>query len=384
MTSPEFAKSAARALARSKIDDIDPPSAASRADGIAAIEGALRDRRRARFRNRMIATLSMAAVVVLASTSVYWRSVHPAPLVRQMLANEIVVALVANGEHATVISNGNVVPLAGQMNLVKGNQVVTPSGGSAMLHLATGTELSLDSNSGLTVLKSSMWQKFSLDSGSVYARVAKLSPIERFIISTEDAEVEVRGTAFRVTATREAAGKCDHEDVFTRVDVDEGVVTVRHGESVTTLRAGQSYPAICAQAERAAESVAATALPAAAGAQRIQVSEHPVKHGGKVLLPLHGADPVDGTVPTLAEQNEAFADAVALRRAGNRAAALSAFEHFLERFPRGPLTESAVLERLRLIAFAAPTRAHEAAESYLRDYPHGSGREDAQKILEQN
>src|SRR5688572_22776689 len=73
-----------------------------------------------------------------------------------------------------------------------------------------------------------------LSKGTVELRVPPLARGERMLLKTEDAEVEVHGTVFEVTAT---AGR------LASVEVLEGVVEVRkRGEGSVVLRAGDRWP----------------------------------------------------------------------------------------------------------------------------------------------
>src|SRR5262249_42751611 len=71
-----------------------------------------------------------------------------------------------------------------------------------------------------------------LESGAAECSWRPLGTGERFLVRTRDAEVEVRGTVFRVAA---AQGRIE------RVEVSEGVVEVRHDGASQTIRAGESW-----------------------------------------------------------------------------------------------------------------------------------------------
>jgi outer membrane protein assembly factor BamD (BamD/ComL family) len=72
-----------------------------------------------------------------------------------------------------------------------------------------------------------------------------------------------------------------------------------------------------------------------------------------------------------------FAEAVALRRSGNVSEALRAFEQLIVRFPRAPLAENALVERMRLLGGTRQGNAE--ARRYLRLYPKGFAIAEAQK-----
>ena len=78
----------------------------------------------------------------------------------------------------------------------------------------------------MRLVEQSQRKRFSLEAGSLFAKVAKLTADERFVVATPDAEVEVRGTAFRVTIV--PADRACEDGSPTRLEVTEGVVVVRH------------------------------------------------------------------------------------------------------------------------------------------------------------
>lgn len=124
-----------------------------------------------------------------------------------------------------------------------GDRVLALQDGRVALNLPTGTRLTLESGADLMLLGDAPSQVFSLGAGSVRAEVAKLKQGERFIIRTSDAEVEVRGTSFRV-AYAASDPRCGN-GTTTRVSVDEGVVTVRSTGQEWTVAAHESWPRGC-------------------------------------------------------------------------------------------------------------------------------------------
>ena len=82
----------------------------------------------------------------------------------------------------------------------------------------------------------------------------------------------------------------------------------------------------------------------------------------------------------LAEQNDLFAEGVALRRQGDVSGALRAYQNFITRFPRSPLVENALVERMRVFASTRDARARAEAELYLSRYPHGFAVKEARLL----
>ncbi|MEY2935012.1 MAG: hypothetical protein RL033_5761, partial [Pseudomonadota bacterium] len=86
--------------------------------------------------------------------------------------------------------------------------------------------------------------------------------------------------------------------------------------------------------------------------------------------------------PSLAQENRAFAAAMARRNAGELSQALSALEHWLVRYPDSVLQQEARVEQFRLLARLGRSReAARAARSYLGDYRDGYAREEARDLV---
>jgi hypothetical protein len=215
--------------------------------------------------------------------------------------------------------------------------------------------------------------RFALRRGGLSAHVAKLTEGRRFIVVTPDAEVEVRGTRFalRVLGQPQACGSGS----LTRLEVSEGVVEVRASGTTSQVRAGQSWPADCGSVGQrvpeplAASKAAADSAPAAtvAGGTR---SGRPVASVA--------AEPSE-----LSHQNDLFASGVALRRQGNVAGALRAFQELIAHFPKSPLAENAMVERMRLLSSTRHVQAREEAQRYLRRYPRGFAVDEAQRLVDE-
>jgi outer membrane protein assembly factor BamD (BamD/ComL family) len=85
----------------------------------------------------------------------------------------------------------------------------------------------------------------------------------------------------------------------------------------------------------------------------------------------------------LSEQNRAFALAVSAHRAGDLERAAREFDRLIERFPNGPLAESATVQRMKLARDIDRPRARVLARDYLARYPNGFARELAQAIADE-
>ena len=238
-------------------------------------------------------------------------------------------------------------PLTEGGRLAAGSRVETQSNGRAALAFASGTSAMLGESADLTVDGDEATQVLRLAAGSVDLHVAKVSLEHRFLVATPDAEVEVRGTKFRVSIGP-ADPSCS-DDAETHIVVTEGVVVVRHGGTEKRVTAGEQWPGDC-------------------------------------IPPIEISAPATSTAPqstasTLGEQNDLFAEAIVAKRQGESQAALATFDRFLATYPASPLAQSAAVERMRLLRAVQSPRTASAARQYLARYPNGFARVEAEDIL---
>lgn len=359
MTSPPNLSKAAASALQKDAEAGSPPRADTRAATIAAMAGALR-RRKKQKRTRFVAitsSLAVAAVIVLAMGG---RAVlrgrdatsgRPAdatsslPSAPPMVAASFVrgTPMLIRGEEHVVIADGAL--------LRAGDHVSVQPGSRMTIGFAQGSHVAIDDQAELDMTAAGPSTAFELKSGSVRADVAKLLSGERFMIRTADVEVEVHGTSFEVTRVDDSdRSNCNKK---TRVRVREGVVTVRSAGHETLVRAGEVWP-ICSETP----TVVATSTNA--------------------LAPTTSARPSD-----LAAQNDLFEAAISKKRVGDTRGAVTAFEDLLTRYPQSHLAQSARAERMKLLRTVDRDRARAAAQDYLKRYPTGFARRDAELIVEE-
>jgi hypothetical protein len=262
-------------------------------------------------------------------------------------------------------------PLADGKALEAGSRIVTRADGHVVLSLSTGTHLTIEEGGDLTIVDNGPNQVFSIHTGAMRADVAKLEGGQRFVVRTPDSEIEVHGTSFRV-AIADGNPACGG-GTTTRVTAFEGVVSVRHGSAEVRVTAGQEWPSDCVAA-RPASPPPPTHRAGLAMAPKANPAAPPRPAAPETSPPAEAPASSD-----LAEQNNAFARAVAMKRQGASKEALAAFEAFAARYPSSPLLESALVERMRLLA-GDRSRAGEAARQYLSRYPAGVARDEARAI----
>jgi len=363
MNTPRYAAAAAKVLSKHLPTSIGVRGDAAR--GVATIERALRARARRRRLGLGLGFVAAAAALWLVASYSGWLR-RPAPSLVS-----IDVSPAGNGAAVGAGSLGR--PLSAHALLESGQHIETPLGGGASLQLSTGTAMDLSGLTSFRVDSQGAVQRFSLQRGMLSAHVAKLGAGQRFIVATPDAEVEVRGTRFRLSVV-ERAEACGG-GTRTRLEVTEGVVQVRApGEESIDVRAGQSWPNDCVSApppSAAAPSATAPVPSVAVAAPRRAPLASPKAVASPPSAPGERAS-------ELTPQNDLFAEATAQRRSGNNGAALRAYQELITRFPNGPLAENALVERMRLLAGTSQGRAE--AERYLALYPRGFAAAEAQKL----
>ncbi len=370
---PRYAAAAARLLAKHLPRSVRPVGKVERARGVRTIEMALRKRSRRRVVIVCGAALGVAAAVLLVTQYARWN-------VEQPTANDVSIRATPTGKGAELRAPGMAERLEGTSALGPGQRIETPVDGGASLRLSTGTEMVLAQRTSFFVDSRGAVQHFSIHRGELSAHVAKLQAGQRFLITTPDAEIEVRGTRFAVRVLERPDG-CKASSV-TRLAVSEGVVEVRSGGGAVSVRAGGVWPSVCGTAEAAPPNSARLAEPVVPG-------EPTVSRPSAAPTPKRGAQPSMDALPEpvkdespLTAQNDLFAEGVALRRQGDVRGALRAYQDLITRFPKSPLAENAMVERMRLMAKSHDSRAVDEARRYLARYPSGFAVLEARQLME--
>jgi hypothetical protein len=361
MTPPkDLARLAAKALARKPSEASEPFALDART--LELVASAIRARRRAR-QIRWIAGVAAIAAVAAMTVGISVRRSPPIATAPATEASGLATApsaaslggalgssvdsVIGNPE----IARGGVTSEFGNdARIVAGDELILPRGAEVTFTLPTGTHVTVEEQGHLTVAEQGQIQIFRLTAGAMRAVVHKLAVADRFLVRTPDAEVEVRGTSFRVAMA--APDEPCALGSATRVQVYEGVVIVRAASTETHVHAGEVWPAGCA-------------LPLSPSAGAASQTTH-VPASPRSLL---------------AEQNDLYATAITLRDGGETGKAVVLFERLLARYPSGPLAENAAVERMKLLASARRPEAARAAADYLAKYPTGFGRPDADAIL---
>jgi hypothetical protein len=184
-------------------------------------------------------------------------------------------------------------------------------------------------------------ERVGFDDGVLDLHVRHQLPSEHFFVDLPDGQIEVRGTTFRVEA---------HHGVTTRIDVAEGVVSVRlRGIDEIWINAGQSW-------------TRPVALASSAHAMKADASTHATTN----------ADSIDQS------ESDDYAAAVTLMSNKSYDAAAAAFAAFLSAHPHASQAEDAsYLEAAALARAGRADAAALAAEHHLAAYPHSFHGKDA-------
>jgi hypothetical protein len=301
-------------------------------------------------------------------------------------------------ERAVVVGGGGSAeprPLTHGMTLEPGTRLMAPATTEVRIGTSDGTVLTLERSGELTVVEQSALQRFSLKQGAVRAQVAKLQPKERFVIATDDAEVEVHGTVFRVAVV--PSDPACGAGARTRISVFEGVVSVRAGGVETFVPPGSKWPTGCPEIESESAPKVVEAPPPSPGASapendlRRAVSaavlrrESAAVHRGASIA---GTSTTVGTTTTrapagsgLGAQNDLFLTAIRAKWQGRVSDAIRLLSSLVDKYPDGPLAEGAMAERMRLLRPVDRAAARRAADQYLSRFPAGFARAEAERVV---
>jgi ferric-dicitrate binding protein FerR (iron transport regulator) len=183
----------------------------------------------------------------------------------------------------------------------------------------------------------------TLASGRMAIEVKKLSAGERFVVVTDDAEVEVRGTRFQVEAK---------DGILEEVTVEEGVVEVRpRNRPIAFLAAGQRW-----QREAPIEEVKADATATEEEIAKEEIAPPPPpekKIAKKKEKPIPKRAEPSAREPTDAER--AFQEGWRAYREGRSKEAAALFDRVLDLAPGTPLAEDAAYWKERALVGDGPS-----------------------------
>lgn len=340
----------------------------------------VREARKRRLRRITAATACALAVAAAASLVIGRRALDPSRAIATAPPATAHVAPLADG--TKIVRAGVGSSIDDRAPLAVGDRVISASG-RAMISLVTGTHLVVEEEADLAVRSlDGMQQAFELRAGAVRADVAKLRANERFLIHTRDAEIEVRGTSFRVSIV--PPDPSCRQGTITRVAVTEGDVVVRTIAAEVHVLANQSWPPECTRrgdvpvAPASAEAPKAPPVRSVPAAPAPSVPSRPPQASAPSTPPVAPAPAAETS--QLAAQTAIFADATAARRRGESVRAIERYEELARKYPASALAESALVERMRLLAMRDEHAGAEAARDYLVRYPHGFARDEATRL----
>lgn len=357
-----YARLAAQLLKEQTVGPVIEPRPERRDQVVAAMALAMASKRR---RHRVV--VSSAVVVAAAATVLLALKLGPGHKLAGQHGDTMLTVEQNQGLGNSLIRNTAQRPLLDGAQVVEGDTVQSEREGSATLGFANGTRLTLSQAGRLRIDELAGTRRFALENGRFQAHVAKLGHGERFIVDTPDAEIEVRGTVFTVAVA--PAEDCAQLPQRSSVQVSEGAVWVRAGKDQVLLKPGQSWRSPCPR-PTAAPPPARVDRPAATTSGRpAPASPHARAHGVAHVAPAETTSPAEappaiappatspppaenlvGPPSHLAEQNDLFSAAVHAEHKGDHVTALRKLNDLIERFPGGPLLQSARAERERILS----------------------------------
>lgn len=354
--------------------EVVPPE---RDEATARVRHAL-EQRRASQRRRKIAIVAAAAAVLLAMGAIAARR-SPEPAAKAAVPTSEQARVESTESGLTAVQGGQEAAPASGQRLGDGTELRTAPTAEAHLEFDSGTRVAVGAASRVRLVEQTRHKRFALESGSLHAKVAKLGADERFVVATGDAEIEVRGTEFRVTVA-EPTPDCGG-GTTTRVDVREGVVVVRHHGAEERVAAGEHWPR-CAKDDGPAAGAGAPTAPEASmrptAASRPAPAAVPAAPNPNAKA---NTNPDPTSASRLAEQNDLFQEAMRRKRSGDARGALQLLERLHDGYADGPLAENAEVERFRILTRVDRARAASAAREYLRARPRGFARAEAEALV---
>jgi hypothetical protein len=309
--------------------------------------------------------LAVAALVAGMGTAFFFLR-SEAPLAQPASSRESVDNVHLVSGQASVLRGHDLSPLDhGQLDLSSDPVLVTRAEETAELRLSSNTEVSVAPASELGIARrqptlGGFEERLRLRAGSLALRVPKLGAQGRVSIETRDTLVEVHGTQFTVRVIERQP-----LESFTEVDVREGRVLVRSGDTSRFLGAGDHWSSRSTQVAPNAEAGSAREAAARAPARREPSPEK-----------------ANVRASELAAQNRLLEAAELAQRSGMPELALQRLETLITRYPNAELAHNARVERFRVLdAMGKKGDALAAARAYLERHPKGFARTEAERLI---
>lgn len=211
----------------------------------------------------------------------------------------------------------------------------------------------------------------TLEEGGITFSIRPLAHQERFVVKTADAEVEVRGTVFRVEALAKR---------IQLVRVIEGKVEVRFRGTTTVVALGQEWhPSLEALPPLPVDEPASSVLAPTPRAPVSVVVPRRAPRAGEQRTDPPALD--GGAAPATEDASKSFAEGVRMIERGDYGAAADQLEGFAAAHPKDESAEDAAF--LAIVSLQRAGRrasAAAAARRYLVRYPRGYRRAEAEVI----
>lgn len=338
-----YAQLAAKLLSQSLPVSTYRGSAIDRDTIVASMVGIIEARSRAK---RLLWAGSTLAVAACAALAIFVSTNRVTTPVQS--SNDIPVVEKLLGQNHVLIREGVAQTLEKNTLFAIGDRLIIPKDHSFVLAFSDGTKADIAQESELEIGKLGSERRLSLKQGRLNLHVAKLGTKGRFQVITPDSAVEVHGTIFSV-AVHNSMIRCNHQITTTQVQVSEGVVSVDHGGSRTYLHAGETWP--CDTASSTATPNEDEPNPQAPSLPTIFKKSRSVK---PIKIQAPQTEPERRSVTklnlsNLEEQNDLFQEAMSAERQKDWDTAHRLINRLLQHYPGGPMEESALAERQKII-----------------------------------
>lgn len=340
-----YAKLAAKLLISSRSEEVAHRSQINRDAMVASMVSTIETKSRNKRIFWVGTGLALAACAIFAIRF----GVQSSTFTNKATSGDVITLQELVGENRILHRHGGWQLATNNLSLVEGDEIVVPEGASSVLSFPDGTRARINPESRVEIIQLGSNRRLTLQKGNLDLQVAKLGPLRRFQVTTPDASVEVHGTTFSVSVGKPEGG-CGTIRAATFVKVNEGLVSVKYQGDSYLLHGGDVWP--CASTKKV--SVDPTFEPAIT-----TVPLRPSPSGRSAKLPFRDRiekrtlAPVPSVVvpPNLSNlkaQNDLFQEAMKAERQKNMDQATHLLNTLIERYPGGPLEESAQAELLKI------------------------------------
>jgi hypothetical protein len=340
-----YAKLAAKLLISSRAEEVPFRSQINRDALVASMVSTIENKSRNKRIYWIGTTLALAACAIFAIRF----GVRSSTFTNKTTSGDVITLQELVGKNRILHRHGGWQPATNNLSLVEGDEIVVPEGASSVLSFPDGTRARIRHQSRVEITQLGSNRRLTLQKGHMDLQVAKLGPLRRFQVTTPDASVEVHGTTFSVSVGKTEGG-CGAIQASTFVKVNEGLVSVKYQGGSFLLHEGDVWPCdstkkvpVDPTLESAITTVPPRPLPSGRSAKlpsRDRIEKRTLAPVTSVVVPPN--------LSNLKAQNDLFQEALQAERQQDMDHATHLLNTLIERYPGGPLEESARAELLKI------------------------------------